>query len=393
MHPFLPSLVAAACALATATTAHAQASPQTAKVSLFGTANVQAETVQATGAANPAQDKPARWRVSNVSSDLGVKASLPLSDKLTGVFQYVTGVSVENGSGGTNGGLWASAKDAFVGLRIQDLGTVKLGRLTAAARWNSGTPDFSPAGAGPQDDQAALAGVSGQTGAAPQFNVRFDNAIGFESASFGGLSLRAYFSANEGRSNAQVSSGARLNDSSWSLGLQYVKGPLDLRLSHELRNDKGTLNNSTTSDTEDRDTRVGLRYQLGSGTTLALGYDRMDLRDASATGSAKRSLRKSGWVIGAKQAFGAHAFYGGYGHAGDLRCELASAAACNGSSTGMQQWVLAYNYQFHPDMLLEAFVTQLRNQSRAKYDFDSGGIGPGTGAKLSAAGIGLRYSF
>ncbi len=392
MNPFLPSLLAAACALA-APTAQAQSSVQSAKVSLFGTANVQAETVQATGGATPAQDKPARWRVSNVSSDLGVKAALPLSDKLTGVFQYVTGVSVENGSGGTNGGLWASAKDAFIGLRIQDVGTVKLGRLTAAARWNSGTPDFSPAGAGPQDDQAALAGVSGHSGAAPLFNVRFDNAIGFESAPFGGLSLRAYFSANEGKSNAQVSSGARLNDSSWSLGLQYVNGPLDLRLSHELRNDKGTLNNSSTSDTEDRDTRLGLRYKLGTGTTLALGVDRMDLRDGSATGTAKRNLRKSGWVIGAKQEFGAHAFYGGYGHAGDLRCALANGATCDGRDTGMQQWVLAYNYQFHPDMLLEAFVSQLRNQARAKYDFDSGGIGPGTGAKLSAAGIGLRYSF
>ena len=169
--------------------AHAQT--MVPKLTVFGTANAQLEGVQATGSAVPAQDKPARWRLSNVSSDLGVKASVVLNDSLTGVAQYTSGVSVDNASGNTSGGLWASAKDVFVGLRVANVGTVKLGRLTAAARWNSGTADFSPAGAGPQDDQAALSGVAGQSAAGPLFNVRVDNVIGFETESFGGFSARA----------------------------------------------------------------------------------------------------------------------------------------------------------------------------------------------------------
>lgn len=388
MKKLLLSMTGLACAVASPLTL-----AQGAKVTLFGTADVQMENVQATGSAAPAQDKPSRWRVSNVSSELGVKASMQFNDKLAGVFQYVTGVAVDN-AGSANGGLWSSAKDAFVGLRVTDVGTVKLGRLTAAGRWISGTPDFSPAGAGPQDDQAMLSGISGQSGIAPQFNARFDNALGFESASFGGLSLRAYYSANEGKSNAQVASGARLNDSSWSVGLQYLIGPVDLRLAHEVRNDKGTLNNSTANDTLDRDTRFGLRWKLPTDTTLALGYDRMLLRDDSATGTAKRRLNKSGWVFGAKQEFGGkHTVYGGLGQASDVHCELANNAACDGRDTGAKQWVLAYTYQLNAEMLIEGFFSQLRNQQRAKYDFDSGGISPGTGAKLSAFGIGLRYSF
>lgn len=371
--------------------AHAQT--MVPKLTVFGTANVQLEGVQATGSAAPAQDKPARWRLSNVSSDLGVRASVALNDSLTGVAQYTSGVSVDNASGNTNGGLWANAKDVFVGLRIANVGTVKLGRLTAAARWNSGTADFSPSGAGVQDDQAALSGAAGQSAVSPLFNVRVDNVVGFETESFGGFSARAYYGANENKSNAQVTTGDRLNDSTYSLGLQYVWGPFDARLSYEVRKDKGTLNNTTTNRTRDADMRLGVRYALPTGTTLAVGYDRMSLRDFSASGAAKSELHKSGWVVAAKQVFGPHAIYGGLGSAGDLSCRLANAAVCDGKDTGMRQVVLAYNYNFNADMLLEVYVSQLRNDARARYDYDSGGLSPGVGAKLTAVGVGLRYAF
>lgn len=371
---------------------HAQ-TPPAQKVTLFGTVNAQLESVSTSNSANPALDKPARIRLSGVSSDLGVRAALPLGGGLTGVAQYVTGVSVDNAGGSTNGGLWAGAKDSFVGLRVDGVGTVKLGRLTGAARWNSGTPDFSPAGAGPQDNQAPLSGVSGQTGASPLFNVRLDNAIGLESVSFGGFSVRAYYSANEGRSNAQVSSGAKLNDGSISLGAQWVVGPLDLRASYEVRNDKGTLNNTTTNDTKDKDLRLGARLKLGADTVLALGVDRMSFSDATATGAAKSSLSKTGWALGFRQAFGPHVFYGGLGRAGDVKCTLASGAACNGSQTGMKQIVAAYNYVFNSDMLFEAYVSQVSNDARARYDFDSGSVGTAVGSEARAVGAGLRYSF
>lgn len=379
--------------LLVAATAHAQTAPPPPRVVVFGTVNAQLESISTSDSANPALDKPSRWRVSGVSSDLGVRASLPLNATMTGLAQYVTGVSVDNAGGNANGGLWANAKDAFVGLRIQDVGTVKLGRMTAAARWNSGTADFSPSGAGPQDNQAPLSGVSGQTGASPLFNVRLDNAIGFESASFAGFSARAYFGANEAKSNATVSSGAKLDDKSYSLGLQWVGGPVDLRASYEVRNDKGTLNNSTTNDTQDKDLRLGVRVKLGENTLLALGLDRMSFSDATATGTAKSSLKKSGWTLGARHQMGQHVVYGGFGKAGNVTCTLANGAVCDGSNTGMKQLVAAYNYVFNAEMLFETFVSQVTNQARARYDFDSGSVGTAVGAKATAFGLGLRYAF
>lgn len=391
----MPSILPAALVAAFAAFAAGSAVAQSVapSLTLFGNVDTQFENVRTSGSASPAQDKPARWRVSAVSSDLGVKGSIGLGGHLTGMFQYLTGVNTDNASANTSGGIWSSAKDVFVGVRMDGVGALKLGRLTGAARWNAGMPDFSPAGSGLQDIQAALTGTSGQTAAGALFNVRLDNAVGIETASISGFSARAYYSANENKSNAAVSSGARLSDSSYSLGLQYAAGPLDVRLSREIRLDKGTLNNSTSNDTTDADTRFGVRYTLPTQTTLALGYDRMNFKDNTATGALKRSLQRSGWVVSARQVVGPHTVYGGVGKAGNVRCAIADGSACDGSSTGMGNWVLAYNYAYDSAMLFEAYVTQLRNASRAKYDFDSGSVGLATGANATAFGAGLRYSF
>jgi len=384
----LPLLIATSFAAPVAI-AHAEGS-----VTLYGMAYAQFENVSATGAANPAQDKPARFRLSSVSSDFGVRGSLGLSEGVTGVFLYSTGVNIDNASGNAGAGMWANAKDTYVGINVANLGTVKLGRLTGAARWNSGTPDFSPAGAGPQDDQMALAGASGATGSGPLFNVRIDNAIGVESAAWNGLSVRAYFGANENKSNATVASGSLLDDKTYSLGAQYVIGPVDLRASYEIRNDKGTLNNTTTNRTKDKDYRIGVRYTFpDKATVLGFGYDRMSFLDSDATAAQKYYLKKTGWVIGARHEFGQHAVYGGYGSAGNLQCTNASGAVCDGSSTGAKQIVVAYNYQFNKQMMAEAYVSQVSNQSRGKYDFDSGSVGGATGSRPRAIGVGLRYTF
>lgn len=370
----------------------AQDKPSTepkASFTIFGAANVQYESVSATGAATPSADRPSRNRFSNVSSDLGFRGAMPVSSTMTAQFQYVTGINVDNAASGLIGG----AKDSFVGLSFANVGIVKLGRLSGAARWNSGTADFSPAGAGPQDDQAMLSLASGQTGLAPQFNSRLDNAIGFETVRWNGLSLRAYYSANEGRSNAAVATGARLSDGSVSLGVQYVWKDLDLRLSVEQRDDKGTLNNSTTNNTRDRDYRFGVRYRVLPTTQLAFGLDHMNFIDTTATGSAKSALSRRGWVLGARHQSGDHVVYGGFGKAANVRCTLANGAVCNGDDTGGRQWVLAYNHLLTKQMLVEVFVTQLTNQSRARYDFDAGGVSPAVGADPKAFGVGLRYTF
>ena len=364
-----------------------------ATATLYGTAHAQLESVSATGATTPGQNKSSRTRLSNVSSELGFKGSLQVWSGVTGLAQITTGVNVDNGGGSTNGGMWSSAKDTFVGLRLDNIGTLKLGRMSAAARWISGTADFSASAAGPQDDQTTISGASGLTGASPLFNVRMDNAVGFESAAWKGLSARVYYGANENKSGETVTTGAPLNDYSYSVGVQYVVGPVDLRAAYELRNDKGTLNNVVTNDTRDKNYRLGARYTLPTGTTLAAVYDRSSFLDRTATGTAKYYLKKTGWVMSARQAFDKHTVFAAYGQAGNATVTLANHAAFNASETGAKSYLVGYNFNFTPQLLLEAFVSRVANDTGAKYDFDSGSVGTATGANPMAIGAGLRFTF
>jgi predicted porin len=390
----LPTLVGSAlCMGPVMAQAQAQAQPQAQPpytLTVYGTAHAQVESASVSGAEVPAQNKPARTRLQNVSSDLGFKATLKLTEEMTGVFQYTSGVNVDDG----RTSLWGAAKDVFIGISFANVGTLKLGRLTGAARWISGTADFSASGAGPQDDQSMLTGASGQTADAPQFNARLDNSIGFETAKWAGFSGRVYFQANENKSNETAASGAQLSDTSYSLGLQYASGPVDVRVSYEERNDKGTLNKTTTNDTKDKNARIGLRYIFPTQTTLGFGYDLSSYTDRSATAANKTHLKKSGWVLAARQVLGDHVLFGGYGQAGDLRsCAIANGTVCDTADTGARSVTLGYQYNFNKQMMLEGFVSQVSNKARAKYDFDSGGVGAATGSDVSALGVGLRYTF
>src|SRR5262249_36316040 len=81
-------------------------------VQIYGTVNVDVETVEATGAANPGQDFKSRGRVTSNSSNIGFRANENLGAGLSAFVQVESQVNVDDG---TSSGFWAS-RNSGVGL-------------------------------------------------------------------------------------------------------------------------------------------------------------------------------------------------------------------------------------------------------------------------------------
>ncbi|MBI3899249.1 MAG: porin [Gammaproteobacteria bacterium] len=384
-------------ALTVGGTALAPAYAETVNINVYGVADGQYESVKAEGStASGTPNKPSRWRGTTNSSYLGFKGSADLGSGLKGLLQFENTIQLEADSSDRKN-IFGSARDTYVGIAMDGVGTLKLGRVTAAGRWISGIADYSPGATGIESSQSVIAQVGGFTGASPQFNTRLENALAFESASWGGFGVRAYFGANENKSNSDVN--PALDDKTLSLGLQYASGPIDVRLAREVRYDKGTLNGTTQSatagnDTKDTDTRAGVSYTFPSRTTIGVIFDRMEFDDSTATGTSKSNLKKSAWQLGAKQDIGeTHQIYGAYGTAGKIKCSNADGSACNDVDSKASQYVVGYNYVFSKQTMLKTFYSRVTNNERAKYDFDGNAISPAVGADPTGFGFGIRYTF
>lgn len=363
----------------------------TVNVNVYGVADLQFESVQAKGATAGTGDKPQRFRVSTDSSQLGFKGTTDLGEGLVGIFQYENTMAPDQDPNTSNTSMWGSSRDTYVGLLIPDVGTVKLGRQSVAARWISGIADFSPGATGAQSSQSVVTQAGGFTGSNTLFNSRLQNTLGYESPIWGGFHARAYFGANENKSASGTAT--PLDDKTYSVGAQYKVGPLDIRATYEERNDKGTLNATTTNDTKDKDHRIGFSYALTGETTVGVLYGRMKFTDNTVTGASKNSLEKSGVILGAKHVMGKHEFYGSYGLATDIDCTNANGSACTTADSGASHITLGYDYLITKQFMIKTFYSDVRNDANAKYDFDTNGISPAAGADPRGLGAGLRYTF
>lgn len=83
-----------------------------------------------------------------------------------------------------------------------------------------------------------------------------------------------------------------------------------------------------------------MRYALTPSVSVGFGYDQMSLTDSGATGTARKSLSRTGWVSSLRYVNGKSTYFGSYGAAGDISCELGNNAVCDGSNTGADQIVL-----------------------------------------------------
>ncbi|EXI81208.1 MAG: Outer membrane porin protein 32 precursor [Candidatus Accumulibacter appositus] len=159
-------------------------------------------------------------------SRLGFKGSEALGNGLKAVFtlEYSLGIDENNGVGNTGG---LNARQQFVGLASDKLGTVSLGRQYAPGYL--ATVNNSPLGGALIDPQSFLSSRAGNT-ITPNSPARWDNAIAYTSPNWSGFTAKAIYGFGE----ADVTESTSANGK-WGLGGNYSNGGLNVDLVWQTR--------------------------------------------------------------------------------------------------------------------------------------------------------------
>jgi predicted porin len=400
-------------------------------LTLYGTANVDAGTVERTGAtaitaplnslvgapgAAPVNQSQRTTLRSN-SSNVGLRGSRALGAGIGVTFQVESALGLD-GNASTLAG-----RDTFIGL-TSPYGTLLYGS-NMDSPYKRGVQDRDPFFATGVATQKGILGspgfnvssvnaVSGVTvggnaaGAQQQnagFDARLNNLIVYRSPTINGLSAEIAHGLNEQRSS---SSGVQIDPRVLSLQVRYVFGPLFSSVAYERRSDVFGLNSLTAlnagtgvtgaafvltpgADSRDTASKVGLGARLGAGTDVLLVWE--SLKYTTNVGPVS-SFDRDAWIASLSQKLGMHRAIVSYGLARDGACSLAAGGACSTAGLGATQWSIGYDYTVDTHTNLYVFGTRIRNDDAAAYNFGvSGAPAAGVGADPTAIALGIRYRF
>ena len=240
----------------------------------------------------------------------GLKGSEDLGGGMKAVFQLENGFDVNSGKLGQGGRMFG--RQAYVGLSSATLGTLTMGRqydsvvdylapLTANGNWAGYLLSH------PYDNDNT------------DNSFRLNNSVKYTSNTYGGFTFGGLY----GFSNQ---AGAFANNRSYSLGAQYVGGPLSVAAAYmQINNPGGTSGGSLAADDTDffagreQVWGGGINYTIGSATTLGFVYTHTSLNQATGStyfggtgnfANAASSLKFDNFEVNAKYQFTKAAFAG-----------------------------------------------------------------------------------
>jgi general bacterial porin, GBP family len=187
----------------------------------------------------------------------GLKGSEDLGGGLSTIFKLESGIDLSNGGLYNNQSLFN--RQAYVGLKSDQYGTVTLGR-----QYDSVVDYLSPLSAAGQ-------GYGNNLAAHPFDNDNLDesfsinNAVKYQSANYSGFQ----FGGQYGFSNQ---AGNFSNGRAWSVGASYGNGPLNFAAGYSQLNNSGGLNNSTgAAAANDTNIAAALQRTYGAGVNYTYG--------------------------------------------------------------------------------------------------------------------------
>jgi len=245
------------------------------------------------------------------ASRLGYRAVEDLGGGVAALFVLESGLLVDTGASDVAG--QAFNRQAFLGLKSRELGSITLGRqytLTYNALGQVGDP-FGAGLAGSAKNLFPVAGAS----------LRANNSIVYTSPAVNGFTAEALYAVGEVAGNSTA--GRQFN-----LGLNYSKGPLNARLAYNNRNNdtatvttnsighnSAPLNNATAKPygrvfgptLEGNDVLLGAQVPVGVAGTVIASWIRKNDKTAANQDAAQYAV---GYTYALSKRTSAYASYG-----------------------------------------------------------------------------------
>jgi predicted porin len=364
---------------------------QKSTVEIYGRANLGVDYYSAQGATNGFNDLAGRMRVYDGSSRVGFRGTEDLGSGLRAIFQFETGVNVDNGSntgqGGqanSSSGFWAS-RDSFVGLD-SNFGRVTFGRQSIY--WANGVnAQFSANYINteiPWTNGTNLGRISLQGAAV----ARVSNTIQYTTPTFAGMNLTASYSPSA-EANQQSGLGVHNNGRVAGLTFRGTFGPF------YVQGDWANVNtNETVNATGGLTQGKGDAYKVGGswgympGARIGVIWVMTDVNNANGNVqgvAANDDVNQDGFTINWEHTFGNVQLLAQYGWTNDMSgCgALSAAGACaNSSSDG---FMIGARYFLSKRTWLYASYNQISNDANQFADYTGGAI---TSTNQGAATVG-----
>jgi len=395
---------------------------------IYGTLNVDVESVAATGAtpagALPAGalgqvptgiDVPRRVRVTSNSSNLGFRGGERLGPDLSVFFQVESAVNVDGG--GTN----IASRNTAVGMETA-WGSWRLGQWDTPYKTLSGAVDpmyftgiaYSGAligtpgfGVGPTTIGAPATSGDGRTfaaGANASFERRQGNSIQYWSPGLAGFAARFAYSVDENRSSRSPAV-TQVDPRIFSGSIEYERGAVYLAYAYEEHSDyfgldalvpaaQATALTGSGASSRDRGEKLVARVKIG-GTQVGLLAERLRYaKDGVAAGAFSRYRRDAAAVTLLQKVGAAGTLRALVGKAASGHCERSGGEACDTAGLGARQYSLGYSQTLSRRTDLYAFYTRVANDARASYQFaNSAGLGAAPGSTSTGFLLGMRHVF
>jgi predicted porin len=407
---------------------------QESSVQIYGTLNVDFESVEAKGATAAGTIPPgsmgftptgvdvaSRNRVTQNSSNLGFRGTEKLGGDVTAFFQIESGVAVDSG------GSAIASRNTAIGMG-SPWGSLRIGQWDTPYKTISGavdpmyftgitytgaligTPGF---GVGPVTLGAPATSGDGRTFANAgnaSFERRQGNSVQYWSPTVAGVTLRLAYSANENRTSKSASV-TQVNPDIVSGSIEYDAGPVYFAWAHEMHDDYFGLDALVPAaqatpvaavagvpfaSSRDRGDKLVARAKFG---TTQLGVMAERLRYAkeqsnAAPGAFNRYERDALAVTLVQKLGAAGTLRGLVGNARDGSCSRFDGSACGTAGLGARQVSAGYSYTFSRRTDVYAFYTRVANDARGSYQFaNAAGIGAAPGAASTGYVLGIRHTF